>query len=131
MKQTLTKSDKNSKILNKLIAHGLYTGYIAPEKFELAPKRFPNNHRIIGIINENGNYDLSFDLKPPLKIAGKIVCGLGMLIIIVSLLFGNWMLPVILIVFGLMAYLTFRQKGRKEINRLTDRILEFQKAKHE
>ena len=82
MRQTITKSDKNLKILNKLIMNGFYTGYIGPEKFELMPKRFPNNHRLIGLINENGNYDLKFDFKWPMNIAGKVLIRFVILTII-------------------------------------------------
>ncbi len=90
MRQTITKSDKHLEILNKLIVNGFYTGYIGAEKFELLPTRFPNNHRLIGIINDNGNYDLKFDFKSPMNIAVKIALGLGILTIIVSLLMSNW-----------------------------------------
>jgi hypothetical protein len=131
MRQTITKSDKNLKILNKLIVNGFYTGYIGHEKFELMPNRFPNNHRLIGIINENGNYDLKFDFKSPMNIAGKILIGLGILTIIVSLINGNWILPIALVIFGLIFFADFKLKERKEINRLTDKILEFQKTEYD
>lgn len=131
MRQTISKSDKNLKILNKLIVNGFYTGYIGPEKFELIPKRFPNNHRLIGIINKNGSYDLKFDFKSPMKVAGKILIGLGILAIIISLINGNWILPITLTIFGLIFFADFKLKARKEINRLTDKILEFQKSEYE
>ena len=99
MRQTITKSDKNLKILNKLIMNGFYTGYIGPEKFELMPKRFTNNHRLIGLINENGNYDLKFDFKWPMNIAGKVLIRFVILTIIVSLINGNWILPITLVIF--------------------------------
>ncbi len=131
MRQTITKSDKNLKILNKLIVNGFYTGYIGPKKFELMPKRFPNNHRLIGIINENGNYNLKFDFKSPMNIAGKILIGFGIVTIIVSLINGNWILPIPLTIFGLLFFADFKLKGRKEINRLTDKILELHKLEYE
>lgn len=55
MKQTISKSQKNKQILNKLIIDGYYNGSISPERFELTRNHFPNNHRIIGIINNDGN----------------------------------------------------------------------------
>ena len=127
MRQTITKSDKNLKILNNLIANGFYTGYVGPEKFELMPKRFPNNHRLIGIINESGDYDLKFDFKSPMNIAGKILIGLGILTVIVSLINGNWILPMAITIFGLIFFADFKLKEKKEINRLTNKILEFYK----
>ncbi len=131
MRQIITKSDKNLKILNELIVNGFYTGYVGPEKFELMPKRFPNNHRLIGIINKNGNYDLKFDFKPPMDIAGKLLIGFGILAIIISLINGNWILPIALTIFGLIFFADFKLKERKEINLLTSRILEFHKLEYE
>ena len=131
MRKKITKSDKNLKILSKLIVNGFYTGYIRPEKFELMPKRFPNNHRLIGIINETGNYDLKFDFKSPMNIAGKILIGLGIITIIISLIKGNWILPIALTIFGLIFFADFKLKERKEINRLTDKMLEFHKSEYE
>ena len=131
MRQTITKSEKNLKILNKLIVKGYYTGYIGPERFELMPNRFPNNHRLIGIMNENGNYDLKFDLKSPMNIAGKVLIGVMILITIVSLIKGNWILPIALVIFGLIFFVDFKLNEKKEINRLMDKILEFHKAEYE
>ncbi|MDO5970240.1 hypothetical protein Q4Q35_10515 [Flavivirga aquimarina] len=131
MRQTIAKSDKNLKILNKLIVNGFYTGYIGSEKFELMRNRFTNNHRLIGILNDNGNYDLKFDLKSPMNIARKVLIGLGILTSIVSLINGNWILPIALIIFGLIFFLDFKLKEKKEINLLTDKLLEFHKTEYE
>ncbi len=131
MRKIIAKSDKNLKILNRLILNGFYTGYIGPEKFELMPKRFPNNYRLIGIINENGNYDLKFDFKSPMNIAGKILVGLGMMTIIISLINGNWILPIVLTIFGIIFFANFKLKEKKEINLLTDKILQFYKSEYE
>ena len=130
MKQTITKSEGNLKILNNLILNGSYTGYIEAEKFELIPNRFPNNHKLVGIINKKGNYDLMFDFKSPIDIAVKILIGLGILTSIVSLINGNWFLPIALTIFGLIFFTDFKLKERKEINLLTDKILEFEKSKY-
>ena len=130
MKQTITKSDKNLKILNKLIVKGYYTGYVGPEKFELMPNRFPNNHRVIGIINDDGNYDLKFDFKSPLNSARQVFIGFGILVSIISLINGNWILPVVLSISGLLLFVDFKLKEKKEINHLTDKMLEFYKSEY-
>lgn len=131
MKQMITKSEENLKILNDLILNGFYTGYIEAEKFVLIPNRFPNNHKLVGIINKNGNYDLILDFKSPINIAVKILIGLGILTSIISLIKGIWILPIILTIIGLIFFMDFKLKKRKEINRLTDKILEFKKRKHQ
>ncbi|WP_431472165.1 hypothetical protein I5168_00890 [Nonlabens sp. SCSIO 43208] len=131
MRQTITKSDKNLRILNKLIVNGFYNGYIGTEKFELMRNRFPNNHRLIGIVNETDNYDLKFDFKPPMNILAKILLGLGILISIISLIKGNWILPIVFVVFGLIMFADFKLKEKKEINILTDKLLEFHKTEYD
>ena len=128
MKQTITKNDNNLRILNKLIANGFYNGYVETEKFELMRNRFPNNHRLIGILNDAGNYDLKFDFKSPMNIAGKILLALGILISIISLIKGSWILPIVLVIFGLILFADFKLKEKKEINLFTDKLLEFHKS---
>ena len=128
MRQTITKSDKNLKILNKLIVNGFYNGYVGTEKFELMRNRFPNNHRLIGILNETGNYELKFDFKSPMNILAKILLGFGILISIISLIKGNWILPIAIGVFGLIIIIDFKLKEKKEINLFTDKLLEFHKT---
>ncbi|MFI1743756.1 hypothetical protein ACH5TW_04800 [Flavobacteriaceae bacterium MEBiC06508] len=131
MRQTITKSDKNLKILNKLIENGFYNGYIGTEKFELMRNCFPNNHRIIGIVNDTGNYDLKFDFKSPMNILAKVLLGLGILISIISLIKGNWVLPIVFFVFGLIMFANFKLKEKKEINIFTDKLLGFHKTEFE
>lgn len=131
MKQTITKSDKNLKILNKLIVNGFYNGYVGTEKFELMRNRFPNNHRIIGISNDGENYDLKFDFKSPMNIAAKFLLSLGILISIISLIKGNWILPIALVIFGLIMLIDFKLKEKKEINLFTDKLLEFHKTEYD
>jgi len=128
MRQTITKSDKNLKILNELIVNGFYNGYVGTEKFELMRNRFPNNHRLIGILNETGNYDLKFDLKSPMNILVRILLGLGILISLISLIKGIWVLPIVFVVFGLIMFADFKLKEKKEINLFTDKLLEFHKT---
>lgn len=127
MRQTITKSDKNLKILNKLIVNGFYNGYVGTERFELMRNRFSNNHRIIGISNDGGNYDLKFDFKTPMNIAAKFLLALGILISIISLIKGNWILPISLVIFGLIMLIDFKLTKKKEINLFTDKLLEFHK----
>lgn len=128
MRQTITKSDRNLKILNKLIVNGFYNGYVGIEKFELMRNRFPNNHRLIGTLNDTGNYDLKFDFKSPMNILAKILLGFGILISIISLIKGNWILPIALGIFGLIIIVDFKLKEKKEINLFTDKLLEFHKT---
>ncbi len=130
MKQIITKSDQNIKILNKLVVNGFYNGYIGTEKFELMRNRFPNNYRLIGILNGDGNYDLKFDYKPPMNIAAKFLLVFGILISLISLFKGNWVLPVALIVFGLIFFIGFKLEEKKEVNLFTDKLLEFYKAEY-
>jgi len=131
MRQTITRSDKSLRILNKLIVSGFYTGYIGPEKFELMRNRFPNNHRLIGFLNDSGNYDLKFDFKPPMNAALKVLIGFGILTSTIYIIKGNWILPISLIVFGLIIFVDFKLKEKKEINLLTNKMLEFHKTEYE
>ena len=128
MRQTITKSEINLKILNKLIANGFYNGYVGTEKFELLRNRFPNNHRLIGILNDTGNYDLKFDFKSPMNIMAKILLGLGILISIISLFKGNWVLPIVFIVLTLIMVADFKIKEKKEIKLFTNKLLEFRRV---
>ena len=128
MKQTITKNDKNLRILNKLIVNGFYNGFIETEKFELIRNHFPNNYRLIGILNDTGNYDLKFDFKSTMKIHAKILFVLGFLISIISLIKGMWILPILFVVFGLIVFTDFKLKQKKEINIFTDKLLEFHKT---
>lgn len=130
MRQTITKSEKNLRILNKLIVNGFYNGYVGTEKFELMRNRFPNNHRLIGILNDTGNYDLKFDFKSPINIAAKLLLGLGILVSTIALIKGNWILPIAFVIFGLIMLIDFKLKEKKEINLFTDKLLEFHKTEY-
>lgn len=132
MKQTITKSDKNLKILNKLIVNGFYNGYVGTEKFELLRNHFPNNHRLIGNLNDIGNYDLKFDFKSPMNIVMKLLLAFGILISLIFLIKGNWLvLIIIIIVFGLIILTDFKLKEKKEIRVFTDKLLEFHKYEYD
>jgi len=131
MRQTITKNEKNLKILNKLILNGFYNGYVGIEKFELMPNRFPNNHRLIGILNDTGSYNLKFDFKSPLNILARLLLGLGILSSIISLIKESWIFPIVVIIFGLILFSDFKLKEKKEINLLTDKLLEFHKTEYD
>ncbi|WOD44115.1 hypothetical protein [Hwangdonia lutea] len=130
MKQIITKSNKNAHILNQLILNGFYNGYIGPEKFELMRNRFPNNYRLIGTLNEDGNYDLRFGYKHPMNIAAKFLLAFGVFISLISLIKGNWMLPLALAVFGFIFFIGFKLQEKKEINLFTNKLLEFHKTEY-
>lgn len=131
MKQIITGSDKNLEILNKLILNGFYTGFIGSEKFELLPNRFPNNYRLIGIKNKNGNYDLKFDFKSPVNIAAKFLLVLGILMSVISLIKGNYILLVAVGISGLFIFIPFKLNEKKEISYLTDKILQYHRSEYE
>ena len=71
MIQTITKTERSINTLYKLISSGYYEGEIGDEKFELCRTKFPVNYRIIGTLNENEKYEISFDYIFPMNIAAK------------------------------------------------------------
>lgn len=131
MKQKITKSEKNIKILNELIENGFYNGYVGNQKFELMRNRFPNNHKLVGILDETGNYDLKFEFKSPMNIAVKLLLGFGILMSIISIFKGIWLIPLVFIIFGLIILIDFKLKEKKEINFFTVKLLEFHKAEYD
>ncbi|WP_257014158.1 hypothetical protein [Winogradskyella undariae] len=92
---------------------------------------FPNNHRLIGILNDTGNYDLKFDYKSPMNILAKVLLGLGILISIISLIKGNWILPIVFVFFGMILLVDFKLKEKKEINLFTDKLLKYHKTEYD
>ena len=132
MKQTIPKNDKAFKILNQLILNGFYNGNVGPERFELTPTRFINNHRLIGILTKENKFELKFDYKYPMNIASKVVIGIGILISIISLIKGNWFLPIFFFIIPfLIAYIGLNIRKRKEIDLFTSKFLEIYKTKYE
>lgn len=119
------------KILNKLITAGLYTGYIGPEKFELRRNHFPNNHRLIGILNEHEKYEVKFDFKFPMNIAAKILLALGILVSVIAGIKGNWFLPLSIVVMGILLLVDFKLKQKKEIDLFTNKFLELYQREYE
>ena len=137
MKETITKSDKSLEILNKLVIGNFYYGTIDAERFELSRKRFlscllTNNYRIIGVLNNQNKFELSFDFKYPIKLASKAAMVFGILISIILMIIGNWILPmfVFLIPF-LIIFIGFNLKGKKEIDLFTSKFLEICNKSHE
>jgi len=117
--------------LNKIIVEGFYKGFIENDKFELMRNNFPNNHRIMGNLNENGSYVLKFDYKSPMNFLAKLLFGLGILVSIISLIFGFWILPIVFLFFFLIVFADFKLKEKKEINLLLEKLLDFQKKLEE
>ncbi|WP_027880568.1 hypothetical protein [Mesoflavibacter zeaxanthinifaciens] len=137
MTETISNNEKSFNILNKLILNGFYDGNISPNRIEFERKKFPSilsvsNHRIIGILNDENKFELGFDFKFPLNIAVKIAIGIGIIFSIVSLAYGNWLLPIpFFIVPFLITYIDFKIKKKKEINLLTSKFLELYKSEYE
>ncbi|MFC7445288.1 hypothetical protein C7H62_0507 [Mesoflavibacter sp. HG96] len=137
MTETISNNEKSFNILNKLILNGFYDGNISPNRIEFERKKFPSilsvsNHRIIGILNDENKFELGFDFKFPLNIAVKIAIGIGIIFSIVSLAYGNWLLPIpFFIVPFLITYIDFKIKKKKEINLLTSNFLELYKSEYE
>ena len=128
MNHLIYKSDKNVSALNKLIANGFYSGYVGPKKFELEPNNIPNNCRLIGILNDNGSYELRFDFLAPVSIAAKIAIIIGLVVSIFQLIEGNWMFPIWFVFFPLVLILFgYKLKQKREIKRFTDRMIAVRK----
>jgi hypothetical protein len=137
MTETISNNEKSFNILNKLILNGFYDGNISPNRIEFERKKFPSilsvsNHRIIGILNDENKFELSFDFKFPLNIAVKVAIGIGIIFSIVSLAYGNWFLPIpFFIIPFLITYIDFKLKKKKEINMLTSKFLELYNSEYE
>uniref|UniRef100_UPI00404AD436 hypothetical protein n=1 Tax=Flavobacterium sp. TaxID=239 RepID=UPI00404AD436 len=61
MKQSITNSDKNRRIIYHLIEQGSYKGYVKADEFEIQQNRFACKYRLIGVLNDHGHFDLKFD----------------------------------------------------------------------
>tara|TARA_R110000868_G_scaffold409765_2_gene695945 strand:- start:4587 stop:4982 length:396 start_codon:yes stop_codon:yes gene_type:complete len=130
MRQTITKNDKSLKILNLLIVNGFYSGFVESEKFELYQNHFPNNQRIIGILNENGKYEVKSDLKFPTNIAAKALLIFGILTSIILLIKGNLLIPVVFVIGAIIFTLVIKFNSQKEIDLFTNKFLEFDKMEY-
>jgi hypothetical protein len=123
LKTKIKKSDKNLQVLHKLISNGFYEGYVRAEKFELSRKNFPNNYKFIGILNDEGSYELKFGLKFPMSIAATVLLAIGTLFLVISLWRGSYLFLVIFLIIGLIIFLDFKLKEKKETNYFTDRFI--------
>tara|TARA_R110000744_G_scaffold380148_1_gene499954 strand:- start:1320 stop:1736 length:417 start_codon:yes stop_codon:yes gene_type:complete len=136
MTETISNNEKSFNILNKLILNGFYDGKIGPNRIELNRKyglfNWGGNHKIIGILNHENRFELDFDFKSPMNVAVKIAFGIGIVCSIVSLVYGNWFLPIpFFIVPFLITYIDFKLKKKKEINILNSKFLELYKLEYE
>ncbi len=136
MTETISNNEKSFNILNKLILYGFYDGNISPNRIELNRKcglfNSGGNHRIIGILNNENKFELDFDFKFPMNIAVKVAIGIGIIFSIVSLVYGNWFLPIPFFILPfLIIYIDFKLKKKKEINLLTSKFLELYKSEYE
>ena len=116
MNQTFTKNQFTYKTLNKLVTEEFYKGSIHPDGFVLVRRRFPfsaNNHRLIGFTNNEGRIELKFDFNPPLNVAFRIAGVAVIISSIVLLIYGNWMIPIVFILFGSFILLDFKSKREK------------------
>jgi hypothetical protein len=136
MKETISNNEKSFNILNKLILNGFYYGNISPNRFELSRKyglfNSSGNYRIIGILNDENRFEIEFDFKSPMNVAVKIAIVIGIVFSIISLAYGNWILPIpFFIIPFLFIYFDFKLKKKKEISLLTSKFLELYKSEYE
>jgi len=136
MTETISNNEKSFNILNKLILNGFYDGHISPNRIELNRKKglfnSGDNHRIIGILNRDNKFELDFDFKFPMNVAVKIAIGIGIVFSIVSLIYGNWLLPIpFFIVPFLIIFIDFKLIKKKEISLLTSKFLELYVSEYE
>ena len=89
MKPTIVKNVKNLYRLKSLISNDFYFGFVEDKKFELSRNNFPNNFRIIGVLNERNSFDLKFDYKSPINFLIKVLFALNIFGILYSLFKGN------------------------------------------
>jgi hypothetical protein len=131
MKQTISKNEKSLNILNKLVLNGLYNGSFESERFELKRNHFPNNYRLIGILNEDEKFEIISNFSDGMNLAAKFALIFGVITSIISLYKGNWIIPILLTVCGIITYTGFKLKGKKEIELLTNKFLEFYKMEYD
>ena len=123
MKPTIVKNVKNLYRLKSLISNDFYFGFVEDKKFELSRNNFPNNFRIIGVLNERNSFDLKFDYKSPINFLIKVLFALNIFGILYSLFKGNWILLVVLILIILIQLISFKIKEKKEITLFIDKLL--------
>ena len=125
MNQTIVKTESSMKTLNELVSRGFYQGEIADEKFELIRENFPNNYKIIGILDDSGKFNIRSSMKSGMKIAGNVLLIIGIILSIYSFFKANWILPLIFIIGVFIHLINVYQNRKKELDRFTDKFLEF------
>jgi len=130
MKKTISKNEKSVNILNKLVRNGLYNGTVESARFELKRNHFPNNYKLIGILNEDEKFEIISKFPDGMNLAVKFILFSGLITSLISLYKGNWIIPILLTVCGIITYIGFKFKGKKEIELLTNKFLEFYKMEY-
>jgi len=75
-------------------------------------------------LNKEGKYVLKLDFKSPLHILAKFLIVLVITASTILLVKGSWFFPSIFLTIGVMSFLNFKLKEKKEITLLTNKILE-------
>jgi hypothetical protein len=127
LKPSIVKNNKNLRNLNSLITNGFYKGFVGDEKFELISNHFPNNYRILGILNDGGSYDLKFDYNSTMSFINKILMILEFLASIFFLINNNWVIPITFLVTGFGMFIGFKIRERKELSYFLDKLLDLNK----
>lgn len=131
MKQTITKSDKSIKTLNRLVSNGFYKGFVESEKFELKRNNHVNNFRIIGILNDHEKFEVKFDFDSQMCNSIKILLILGIIFSVVSVFKENYIIPTLFSVIVLISLIAFKLKEKKEIELFTNKFLEIHKTEYD
>jgi len=131
MKTILKNDEKLFRILNELVLNNHYEGSVLPNQFELLRDNFPNNIRILGILNKEGNFEIKYDYKFPTNYSFRIFLVIISVAIVFFVFQKNWFVVLILLFLGLGLLLSFRLKGRKEKEFFLDHFIDFKKRIYE
>ncbi|WP_075340496.1 hypothetical protein [Tenacibaculum agarivorans] len=131
MKTVLKNNKELFRILNKLILDKYYEGNISPNQFELLRDNFPNNIRVLGKLNEEGDFDITYDYKFPTNYSFRIFLAIISIAIVFFIFQKNWFVVLILLFLELGLLLSFRLKGRKEKELFLDHFIDFKKRAYE
>ncbi|MEX0363111.1 MAG: hypothetical protein AB3N10_19205 [Allomuricauda sp.] len=126
MQQTITKNPENLEILYKLVANGFYQGSVESTKFELVGKH-STNYRIVGKLSGKEKFVVKAEPKFSHNISQKIMLALGSSACLILLVKRNWIIPLLIAIMGLASLATTRSKKKRELDRFTDRFLDFVK----
>lgn len=128
MKRIVSNSDKTINALNRLITSGYYKGYVGTKKIEFIRDCFPNNYRLVGVLNDDNNYELKLDFIQPLNIFSRILFVIGFICSVVGLVLGNWKFIVVFLLISLFIFMVFKSKERKEMDVFLNKLLQLDKA---